>query len=112
MNSISILKRQPRASKLENCFCDGSENYNCLQIKANMENLCFKEILDNEIDIDNKPGTSGSSSWMGAKLERILILFTVMVGLIINWVGASFNVMIQTAADTEPQPPPEEIGVQ
>ena len=45
MNSISILRRQPRASKLESCYCDGTENFDCPKIKSNMDQLCFRDPL-------------------------------------------------------------------
>ena len=92
-------------------FCsDGTEDFNCLEIKSNMKELCFREnILDNEIDVD---GPKKSASWM-AKVEKFLIMFTVMVSLIINWVGASFQVMVNSINEyhNEPPPPPEEIGI-
>ena len=112
MNSISILKRQPHATKLETCYCDGTEDFDCVAVKSNMEKLCFQEdneISDNEIDVE----PSSASSW-SAKFEKIFIFFTIFMGLVINWVGASFNVMIDAIKTTneEPQAPPEEIGVQ
>ncbi|XP_044737428.1 growth arrest-specific protein 1-like [Chrysoperla carnea] len=41
LNSISILRRQEKAAKLNTCQCDGHEHYNCHQIRKNMKNLCF-----------------------------------------------------------------------
>ena len=52
LNSIKILERQISATKLKSCYCDGTENFDCVGIKTNMEELCFKET--NEIDIDTK----------------------------------------------------------
>lgn len=41
-NSLSILYRQPKASKLRNCICDGMESGgDCLTLKNNTETLCF-----------------------------------------------------------------------
>lgn len=40
-NSINILRRQEKATKLTTCVCDGREEYDCEQIRANMERLCY-----------------------------------------------------------------------
>ena len=67
-NSLNILKRQASASKLEKCYCDGTEDFDCVNIKTNMEELCYRET--NEIDdekMDNKSGST-SSAWI-AKAE-------------------------------------------
>lgn len=42
-NAISILQRQEKATKLENCKCDGREEYDCTKIQRNMAMLCFKD---------------------------------------------------------------------
>lgn len=114
MNSISILRRQKAASKLETCYCDGTENFDCVNIKTNMEALCFREedIIDNEIDTDDKPGKSGA--WK-AKMDKFLILVTIFAGFFFHWVGASFSALVDsvsTASEDVRPPPPEEIGLQ
>jgi growth arrest-specific protein 1 len=40
-NSISILRRQEKAAKLNSCHCDGHEEYDCPRIRTNMARLCF-----------------------------------------------------------------------
>ncbi|PSN45828.1 hypothetical protein C0J52_05527 [Blattella germanica] len=40
-NSISILRRQEKAAKLNTCRCDGQEDYDCPGIRSNMARLCF-----------------------------------------------------------------------
>lgn len=109
MNSINILKRQPSANKLETCFCDGTEDYDCLNIKANMETLCFDQ--SNEIEDRIK---SGSNS-IAQTIHKWMILFTVITGLIFNYIGATYYVMANSIVDeftnNEPPPPPTEIGV-
>jgi len=108
MNSINILKRQPSANKLETCFCDGTEDYDCLNIKANMETLCFDQ--SNEIEDRIK---SGSNS-IAQTIQKWMILFTVITGLIFNYIGATYYVMANSIIDdfsNDPPPPPTEIGV-
>jgi len=59
-NSIAILNRQEKAAKLKNCYCDGTEDYDCRRIKSNMDRLCFRktksrfgaEDIDNNIQAD------------------------------------------------------------
>ncbi|KAB0802373.1 hypothetical protein PPYR_04559 [Photinus pyralis] len=46
LNSISILRRQEKASKLESCKCDGHEEYDCPQIQNNMARLCFHKNIN------------------------------------------------------------------
>ncbi|KAF7267298.1 uncharacterized protein LOC143194868 isoform X2 [Rhynchophorus ferrugineus] len=40
-NSISILRRQTKATHLKTCKCDGTEDYDCVAIQRNMNKLCF-----------------------------------------------------------------------
>ena len=40
-NSLNILYRQNKAQKLQTCYCDGTESYNCTALKHNTQNLCF-----------------------------------------------------------------------
>ncbi|CAG2057099.1 unnamed protein product [Timema podura] len=42
-NSISILRRQEKAAKLNTCICDGHEEYDCPRIQTNMARLCFNQ---------------------------------------------------------------------
>ncbi|RZF44178.1 hypothetical protein LSTR_LSTR003818 [Laodelphax striatellus] len=43
-NSISILRRQQKAAKLDTCLCDGQdkEKHECRKIRTNMDKLCFR----------------------------------------------------------------------
>ena len=95
------------ASKLETCYCEGNEDFDCIGIKSNMERLCFK--IDNEIE----PSPSQSGSSWSAKFEKLFVFITIFVGIFVNWVGASFQIMMENLQiQQEPSAPPEEIGVQ
>ena len=39
--SNNILKRQAAATILESCYCEGTEDFDCVGIKMNMEELIF-----------------------------------------------------------------------
>ncbi|GAB6022866.1 hypothetical protein CHUAL_006964 [Chamberlinius hualienensis] len=63
-NSIAILNRQEKAAKLKTCMCDGTEDYDCQNIKLNMDRLCFhrnyhnnnnNHDLHNEIQLRDSP---------------------------------------------------------
>ncbi|PRD27076.1 UNVERIFIED_CONTAM: Gas1 [Trichonephila clavipes] len=40
-NSLAILDRQEKASKLKDCYCDGREDFPCRTIKMNTQRLCY-----------------------------------------------------------------------
>ena len=40
-NSLSILYRQTKARKLRTCVCGGTEKYNCLELRTNIDQMCF-----------------------------------------------------------------------
>ncbi len=40
-NSLSIWLRQPKARKLKNCVCDGTEDYDCPMLQEKTEKLCY-----------------------------------------------------------------------
>uniref|UniRef100_A0A6G1SAX4 Growth arrest-specific protein 1 n=1 Tax=Aceria tosichella TaxID=561515 RepID=A0A6G1SAX4_9ACAR len=42
-NSLAILYRQPKASKLIDCQCDGTEEFPCLKYKTYTERLCLNK---------------------------------------------------------------------
>ena len=87
MNSINILKRQKAASKLQNCYCDGTEEFACHDIKTNMENLCFAEEETNEIDIDGYPKKSGS---FRLKIHKYLVLFVTILTVLFKGIEGAF----------------------
>jgi len=104
-NSISILRRQKAARKLETCYCDGTEDFKCNLIKSNMEALCFRrpeeDILSNEIEVDRLKGKKSSSSSLKHKLERFLIIVSVFIGLFITYISASINAAITSFQTSE-----------
>ena len=66
-NSLDILLRQKAAAKLSTCYCDGTEDFECINIRRNTDVLCFgkkpdTDFMDNEIDVEEKPSKAGSGS--------------------------------------------------
>ena len=79
--SINILKRQAAATKLESCYCEGTEDFDCVGIKMNMEELCFS--TENEINTDTK-----SSSASGKENHKMVMIFliTTTTATILHWI--------------------------
>ena len=97
MNSIKILQRQKAANKLENCYCQGNEDFDCQTIKNNMEELCFNKeenVESNEIDIDGPLKKKSNSSNFVAKLHKSLLVFSVISSLIFKVIQTSFETMV------------------
>ena len=78
-NSLDILLRQKAAAKLATCYCEGNEEFECINIRRNTDVLCFgkkdpSEDMDNEIDVDEKPSkTSGAGQ--NKSISFIIISF-------------------------------------
>jgi growth arrest-specific protein 1 len=106
LNSINILKRQASASKLENCYCDGTEKeYDCPAVKRNMARLCFEPEnfeTDNEIDTDGdqKSGQSSAGS-LKARFQKMLLLLSVLITLLAAFVGGSLTALFQASESNE-----------
>ena len=71
-----------------------------------MEALCFRkpeeDILSNEIDVDRLKSKKSSSQSLKDKLERILIIITVLIGLFVSYLCASVNAMM-SSVPSQPQ---------
>lgn len=63
-NSIAILRKQKKSSKLDSCRCTGREDYDCVQIRMNTARLCFNQTLDKSevLDIDSNEVTPDPAS--------------------------------------------------
>ena len=101
MNSIKILQRQKAANKLENCYCQGNEDFDCQTIKTNMQELCFNQIHDesvetNEIDVDQHLVKKKSNSGIIAKLHRFLLIFSLFATIFFKMIQTSFETMIHS----------------
>ena len=103
-NSLNILLRQESANKLATCFCDGTEEYDCVKVRESTEVLCFgkkkeapvEDIIDNTID--GASGAKGSAArarrpllvaiasviisyWLPEAVYNLRSLLTITVGL-------------------------------
>ena len=94
INSIQILQRQKAAKKLETCYCDGTENYDCTAIKDNMESLCFRK-MNEELDDIASNEIEGSSAKTSAgwrlQMEKILLLISLFLSAFMTMLKDSFE---------------------
>jgi len=82
-NSLDILLRQKAAAKLATCYCEGNEEFECINIRRNTDVLCFgkkdpSEEMDNEIDVDEKP-SKHNSALINIESRSILIFTSLLL---------------------------------
>jgi len=71
-NSVSILYQQDEAKKLQTCKCDGTEAFNCNEVRYNTDRLCF-----------NKHVTYTSSEGVNRSASPVCISPLSLIALII-----------------------------
>ena len=103
-NSLDILLRQKAAAKLSTCYCDGTEDFECVNIRRNTDVLCFgkkdpqlediEDIEDNSIDGDQKPRTSGA--WRDKSLS--LVIISVLASWALTELGSILASSVQSVS--------------
>ncbi|KAJ9588094.1 hypothetical protein L9F63_018535, partial [Diploptera punctata] len=79
-NSISILRRQEKAAKLDTCHCDGREEYNCAGIRTNMARLCFHK------EPDPQPPALGDPPENSATILTHSLVLVQLIATLLRWV--------------------------
>lgn len=79
-NSLDIMLRQPAAAKLATCYCEGNEDFECINIRRNTDVLCFgkkdpQDIIDNSIDDEEKLNKHSNASALYFSKEITFLLF-------------------------------------
>ena len=74
------MKKQHVCARIS-CYCEGSEDFECLKIRKNTDVLCVgkkdPDIIDNSIDVDEKPSkASGVPSMIIMNEVRALLLIS------------------------------------
>lgn len=84
-NSISILRRQEKAAKLDSCWCDGREDYDCPAIRSNMARLCFHQEpprpptdLPGDVETNELLPKSGKGGAASTASPHALVLLAVL----------------------------------
>ena len=80
-NSLDIMLRQPAAAKLATCYCEGNEDFECINIRRNTDVLCFgkkdpQDIIDNSIDDEENQNkhSNASALYFSKEITFLLIL--------------------------------------
>ena len=80
-NSLDIMLRQPAAAKLATCYCEGNEDFECINIRSNTDVLCFgkkdpQDIIDNSIDDEENQNkhSNASALYFSKEITFLLIL--------------------------------------
>ena len=81
-NSLDIMLRQPAAAKLATCYCEGNEDFECINIRRNTDVLCFgkkdpQDIIDNSIDDEEKLNKHSNASALYFSKEITFLLFLI-----------------------------------
>ena len=81
--------RQESAGKLATCFCDGTEDFKCKEIRENTDSLCFEKEKDinNTINVDEVNESKGI-------MKRSSLL--VVISLICSVLNTSLGQSVQT----------------
>lgn len=89
-NSINILRRQEKADKLNTCYCDGAEDYDCKSIHRNMNVLCYKKshhIYHDEKKLNDDTSTNNipnrSSNAVGIDSTSVINRITFFASMVL-----------------------------
>ena len=65
---------------MESCYCEGTEDFDCVGIKMNMEELCFS--TKNEID----DSITKSSACVKEDYKMAMITLITAASLLLHWI--------------------------
>ena len=87
-NSLSILLKQESAGKLATCYCDGTEDFPCQQIRDNTDTLCFGKVKNKpkEVEETNEIDTGGGTRSSGAGHATRWDTLVAIVSLLVTWI--------------------------
>ena len=84
--------RQSSAGKLATCWCDGTEEFQCQEIRDNTDSLCFYRDRDVEDAIsDNEVKESRGMM----KNSSLLVVISMLCSVVNTSLGESVRTMIQ-----------------
>jgi len=93
-NSLDIMLKQKSAAKLVTCYCDGSEDFECLDIRRNTDVLCFgkKEVVE---VVENSVEDKHKSSGAGKHRSLTLVIISFLTSCFVSELGAGAKLLIQ-----------------
>jgi len=93
-NSLDILMRQKAADKLTNCYCDGTEEFECENIRENTNTLCLEKNKDTgnvTIAGDDEQESKGMMN-----TSSLLVIVSMLCSVLNTSLGESVLAFIQT----------------
>ena len=98
-NSLDILLRQQAAAKLATCYCEGSEDFECVNIRRNTDVLCFGkkdpllDTLDTDNSLDSAQDEAPPARTAGASGHRSegLVILSFLVTFAVAELGAAVS---------------------
>jgi len=94
-NSLDIMLRQKSAAKLATCYCEGTEDFECINIRRNTDVLCFGkkevvEMVENTVEIETK--TSGATK----DRSLVLVILSFLATCFLTELGSAMNLMLHS----------------
>lgn len=91
-NSLDILMRQDSAGKLATCFCDGTEEFKCKEIRENTDNLCFEKekAVNNTISEEEVIESKGL-----IKKSSLLVVISLICSVLSTSLGESVRTVFK-----------------
>jgi len=87
--------RQDSAAKMKNCFCDGTEDFECDEIRENTDNLCYeKERSDVNVTLDNEEDVVQGSIGI-VKQSSLLVVLFMLFSVLNTSLGESVRTFIE-----------------
>ena len=91
-NSLEILTRQSSAGKLATCWCDGTEEFQCQEIRDNTDSLCF----DRDRDVEDAISDNEVKESRGVmKNSSLLVVISMICSVLNTSLGESVRTIIQ-----------------
>jgi len=94
-NSLEILMRQNTASKLSTCFCDGTEDFECEEIRENTDNLCF-----NKVKVVNDTVVELPESGGGMPGSSLVVVISMLCSILNTFLGESVRIAVEDLIST------------
>ena len=92
-NSLSILLRQKSAAKLATCYCDGTEDFSCHNIRDNTDKLCFGKNKTETETVNNEVDTGGGRDMGWDTMLAVLYL-------VVTYLVTDLGTVVRTSVET------------
>ena len=84
--------RQNSADKLANCFCDGTEDFECEEIRENTDTLCFEKGRD-DTNVTITDDVQESTGMM--KQSSLLVVISMLCSVLNTSLGESVRTVFE-----------------